>query len=188
LGNRVHAALERGDAELLQALENEVGIHRLNAKVIANWMQESPLMRTSGQVFSELPFEIPMFESGEIIVGSIDRFVKNAGNAYLIDFKVTEKDKAPDQLIAAYHTQMELYAWALSCLDPSLQASDMSAYLVHIFPSGVREIRVPLQGLQVSLLAQESTNILNGGKAIPKPSKHCLVCDFKNICDARLRE
>jgi ATP-dependent exoDNAse (exonuclease V) beta subunit len=182
LGTRVHAALERGDTDLLQALETQVGRNRLNAEMIGQWMTRSPLMQTSGQIFSELAFEIPMEDSREVVVGAIDRLVKTGNQACLIDFKVTAAEKSADAMVEAYQTQMEIYAWALTRLDPQIVSSEIRAFLVHITPNEVREIAVPLENIRVDLLAETASQIVNGAAGEPTPSRHCSVCDFRSVC------
>ncbi len=141
IGSRVHKALEFGDAAALQRIEAEAGgaSGRFVAAPVIEWLRSSAWFSQDFPAWSEFSFEIPV--AGEILVGSIDRLVEADGRLNIIDFKVTASSaKGADELIAAYGTQMSLYAAAVAALEPESARVGIGARLVHISPAGVEEI------------------------------------------------
>ncbi len=188
IGTRVHACLERMDYDALKELEEEAGERRFSADPVIEWAKKSAWMKPERlsenlkrQVWTELSFEIPV--KGEILVGSIDRLVKDQNQYTIIDFKVTAREKDPEKVIASYQAQLELYAMAVQKLEPHAQVrKNLQAMLVAISPQGVREIEVPLQGLAVENLAQAASKIVRGQSGVPQPSSYCRTCEFREKC------
>ena len=188
LGSRVHACLEVGDYEKLRDLEIEAGEDRFQADRVIDWAENSPYMNMDkgnfAKAWAELAFEIPV--AGEILVGSMDRVVKHAGDALsIVDFKVTRHDKSSEDLLDAYKTQMHLYRWALTQVSG---AKKVDSVLVNFSDEGVREVRVdelrePLQSL-VGRLAHHASEINSGVEGNPVPGRLCSVCQFRKICPA----
>ncbi len=194
LGSRVHQALERKDEESLYQIEKEVGGSRFQAAPLIDWARSSPLMvethlERGREVWSELFFEVPI--RGEVLVGSIDRLIlqeKERKQFSVVDFKVTEKPKSMGVLLRAYQTQMDLYAWALTLLEPGLKQEDLSAQLVHICTEGVQVVSVPLGRISGEVLLDQALKILNGATGIPKPGPRCRFCEFRSLCPEALLE
>jgi ATP-dependent helicase/nuclease subunit A len=193
LGTRVHAFLENGNFELLRELEKEVGPSQFIAEPLVRWATRSHWMvpadpENGRDVWTELPFEVPL--GNEILVGSIDRLVldKNRdGPQYsIIDFKVTDGSKQSEYLLEAYQIQMELYAWALTRLDPSIDLENIEAVLVNISRRTVQIISVDLGNLNLEGLLELSRKIVNGAAGEPRPGPLCSVCDFRFQCDASI--
>ena len=186
IGTRVHACLEKRDWDKLRELAQEVGNEsRLSAPPLIAWAESSPLMVESDlslnrEVFRELPFEAPV--SGEVLVGSIDRLVRVGNDFELIDFKVTQKAKAPAELLETYQTQMELYAWAVKKVLGTAKIDSFKARLVNLSSSGVTVVPVPLGNFSAELLAKNSSAIISGKAGLAQPSRHCGVCDFRAQC------
>jgi ATP-dependent exoDNAse (exonuclease V) beta subunit len=185
LGSRVHACLERHDFPGLEALEHRVGAARFSAGPVIRWASESPLMAPEApgrEVWSELAFEIPV-RPGDVLVGAIDRVVLEQDALTVIDFKVTAKPKSAEALLEAYRTQLELYAWAVRKLEPSLAHLPARAAIVNISSAGIRDIAVPLtDGFDPAVLAEASARAHAGESADPRPGPLCGSCDFRARC------
>jgi ATP-dependent exoDNAse (exonuclease V) beta subunit len=201
LGTRVHALLEKKDHEGLLALEQEVGQERFLAFPVLEWMEESEWMEDSDaeqgrEIWSELNFEVPLFvppASDEVMVGSMDRLLVDwvQKKAAIVDFKVTRTRKKKDNLLEQYSRQLELYAWALGKLEPSL-IGNISTYLVNISPEGVESFEVPLSSwvegassdhsLFLETTVKALTQIANGAEGHPQVGGHCRHCEFLSSC------
>lgn len=196
LGTRVHACLERGDYDGLKVLEMEAGVSRFKAEPLIFWASQSPLMAPSDadqgrETWSELSFEVPLAK-GEILVGSIDRLVREVtplGPRYtLIDFKVTRGMKSERELIEAYQAQLELYAAALLKLDPECVPEGIEAYLINIVAGAVQEVRVPLERVErVGEWVDSSLAVISGREGKARPGPLCGVCDFRYECPDAIR-
>jgi ATP-dependent helicase/nuclease subunit A len=196
LGTRVHKCLELRDWEGLRRLELEAGGARFQAAPVIEWALAAPEMLsgeegTEGpgrQVWNELSFELPV--AGEVVVGAIDRLVAPGdGSIQVLDFKVTRKRKSAEALLEAYRTPMELYAWAMSRLEPSVRGR-VSATLVVFSQQEVQRIEVPLPNTPEELdrkiegLARQAAALVAGlAPAHPRTSKYCGVCEFRSECD-----
>jgi ATP-dependent exoDNAse (exonuclease V) beta subunit len=195
LGTRVHGCLERGDLEGLKELERQAGSERFVAAPVIEWARSSPWMKPGDaslgrEVWAELAFEVPVTlgrGSPEVLVGSLDRLVRDPERGHtIIDFKVTDKPKDPQELLDAYSTQMELYALGLKRLDP--EAGSPSALLVHISPGQVQTVEVPLGRIRAEDLAERASQIVAGAKGRAISSGLCRFCDFRFQCDPKQRE
>ncbi len=196
LGTRVHACLERHDFEGLRKIEEELGKEVFNAQPVIEWAENSPWMAPAHlsegrDVWTELAFEVPL--QGEILVGSIDRIVleqKGNDRRYsIIDFKVTDKKKSISQLMKAYHTQIELYAWALTALEPELQFKNISAMLVNITSNAVQTVPMGLGQFDLNSLFNRSLEVIDGRPGKPNPSAFCRFCEFRTHCpEAQISE
>jgi len=192
LGTRVHAALETADWESLKRLEAEAGSDRVNAEKIITWAESSPMMRAKGR--SEVGFEVPI--GGEVLVGSIDRLVKETlpdGRVRyeVVDFKVTERVKAHDGLFEAYEVQLQLYAWAVWKLEREPVNAWFQARLVNISGADIQELEVPIDLTRGQRLATDAARI--SGDAVTatlekplqldaRPGSLCRYCDFRAFC------
>lgn len=192
LGTRVHACLENVDEAALRGLEKDVNDERrFSAQKVLEWAKSSTLMKTADadrDVWSELSFEIPV--AGQILVGSIDRLVEERSDEgrilRLVDFKVTERPRSSEELLASYQSQMDLYAWAISQIEGDsalLSEGRLRGYLVNISGAQVAEYEVPLGGaFDAEKLAALADRIVNGQAGKPQPSKHCEKCSFRGRC------
>ncbi len=197
IGTRVHACLERADYDALRELEKEAGPSRLSAEPIISWAKTSIWMKPEKlsndltknfkrQVWTELSFEIPI--SGETLVGSIDRLVREQDEFRIIDFKVTAQDRAPEKLIASYKDQLALYAAAVERLEPRAKVGkNLTAMLVAMSPKQVQEIEVPLEQIPIDTWAKNASEIVRGRSGTPRPSPHCGTCDFRKLCPEGLQ-
>jgi ATP-dependent exoDNAse (exonuclease V) beta subunit len=186
LGTEVHACLELGDYDRLDALEKQVGSQRFQAKLVREWAQSSPFMNTHAglikRAWSELAFEIPV--GTEVLVGSIDRVVETDAGFSVVDFKVTKHEKTPEDLLTAYQTQMELYRFALQSLSKkqSQKNTRIEAVLVGFSDAGVQQVTVPETQFDVENLAARASKIVRGEEGAPTPSPLCDVCHFRSEC------
>ncbi|OFZ53332.1 MAG: hypothetical protein A2428_05710 [Bdellovibrionales bacterium RIFOXYC1_FULL_54_43] len=195
LGTKVHAALElfEGSAsrgvEELRRIEGEAGESRFRADALIAWAGRSPEMKPADpgcgrEVWRELSFEVPI--SGEILVGSIDRLVRESVDGVsrftLVDFKITTARKSPRSLLENYQTQLELYAAALGALEPQTKIQQMNALLVNISPGHVEAVPVPLGGLRVEELVREAAHIVSGNPGIARPGAMCRYCPVRGLC------
>jgi ATP-dependent exoDNAse (exonuclease V) beta subunit len=189
LGTRVHAYLEKGDFLGLKELQNEVGDARFLAEPLMKWAHCTPFMAPAQTeagrfVWTELPFEVPL--DNEVVVGSIDRLVEeNVGGSKrysIIDFKMTEKLKSIGSLLDAYQTQMELYAWALTVLEPRASLDSIRAVIVNISASSIQPVTVPLGRINLKKLSESALQIINGAPGKPDPGSLCRYCQFLNQC------
>lgn len=190
LGNRVHLCLERGDYDGLRELEKEAGPSRFVADPLIHWARNSawmvPADPASGrEVWSELNFEVPL--DREILVGSIDRVVMHQDasgeTSYcIIDFKVTANPKPVGSLLEAYRHQLELYAWALTRLDPSIQLHQIKMLLVNISTFSIQPIAVSVGRISVPDLKAQSLRIIGGEPGYPQAGPLCRVCQFQSEC------
>jgi ATP-dependent exoDNAse (exonuclease V) beta subunit len=189
LGTRVHACLEKGDFNGLKELENEIGPNRFSADPIISWALSSSWMAPSQPsqqrtVWTELVFEVPL--KNEILVGSMDRVILNEQSGRprytLIDFKVSERPKSTSALLQAYQTQMELYAWALTAMDPKAVLSDVETVLVNLSAVSVQVVPIFLGRLNLDQLVGKSLEIIDGAPGQPAPSLLCRYCEFRTRC------
>jgi ATP-dependent exoDNAse (exonuclease V) beta subunit len=189
LGTRVHSCLERGDYEGLKSLEAEVGRVRFIAEPVISWAMSCSWMAPSQptqnrKVWTELSFEVPI--EGEVIVGSIDRLVLDESEDqpvyYLIDFKVSEKPKSVTALTETYQNQIELYAWALTVLDPKIQFEQIRPVIVNISSGSVQVVPFSVGNLNIQRLLSHSIKIIDGEPGAPKPGYYCRFCEFKSQC------
>lgn len=188
IGTRVHAALERMDRGMLEALEAELGSERFRAGPVVEWMEQSPWMRPTDlargwEAWAELAFEapVPTRNGMEVLVGSLDRLTCDRGEYVVLDFKITRGEKSAEALRREYQGQLELYAWAVAALEPAAKGR-IRARLVHVSPSGVREIDVPLSGIDLSESLERMGAIVSGTSGVPHPSERCRYCDFLAHC------
>lgn len=189
LGTRVHACLENLNYSGLKALEAEVGTSRFQAEPVVSWAMSSPWMLPTDPaqgrtVWTELPFEVPF--QNEVLVGTIDRVVLNESEAQrkytIVDFKVTERPKSVAALLESYQTQLDLYAWALTALEPEVSLDQIEAALVNISAATVQVVPVPLGRLRVSDLIRDSLGVIAGKSGKPQPSRLCQYCEFRFQC------
>ena len=183
IGTEVHRCLELGDEAGLHALEAQVGSDRFLAEPVIEWARTSPAMRPSGanrSVYPELAFEVPV--GPHILVGSMDRLVRDEGRYAIIDFKVTAFEKTPEKLLSSYSAQLELYAYALRALAPD--AESVEARLVAFSHGKVTEVPVPLDGYveRVEERAWALEAMLLAQKGEPKPASHCRHCPYLLRC------
>lgn len=190
LGTRVHELLEKvRDAdfeERLQALTQEVGHERLNSRSILDWVKSSTLMSFELEHWNEFAFEVP-FEN-QVLVGAMDRLVydSKSGRYTIVDFKVTAKDLAFEELELKYKTQLDLYVWALGQLEPSAQ-NKTDCVLVHIGPSRVQELKLLTPSHQslrdlVKKLAIRASELVQGQEGAPQITDQCRFCPFEKPC------
>jgi CRISPR/Cas system-associated exonuclease Cas4 (RecB family) len=100
----------------------------------------------------------------------------------LIDYKITKSKKSKTELIAAYQSQLEIYALALHQLEPK-SLGRIRAVLVSISPGGVQEVEVALANLsQTEKLAQEAALIVGGQSGAPRPGEYCRYCPVRVPC------
>jgi ATP-dependent exoDNAse (exonuclease V) beta subunit len=193
----VHACLERRDFEGLKELERLAGSARFEAAPLIEWARTSPDMKpatgagsadaaSDRDVWTELAFEVPVAHGIEgsppaVLVGSLDRLVREGSRYTIIDFKITEEPKSAEALREAYGTQMELYALGLRCLEP--EARDVSAVLVNISAGSFHAVEASLGQLDAQSLARKATEIVAGRKGAPQPGELCRFCDFRSVCD-----
>jgi predicted RecB family nuclease len=173
---------------MLQALEAELGRDRFRAQPVIEWMEQSPWMRPTDlaqdwEAWAELAFEapVPTRNGMEVLVGSLDRLTCERGEYVVLDFKITRGEKSAEALIQEYQGQLELYAWAVCALEPEALGK-VRARLIHVSPSGVREIEVPLRGIDLSESLERMGAIVSGASGAPHPSARCRYCDFLEHC------
>ena len=101
----------------------------------------------------------------------------------MIDFKITEKPKSVEVLLEAYQTQLDLYAWAVSRLEPRA-VGRTQALLVNISPKSIQAVEVPLMlpHGQVEEWASDAAGIVAGSEGAPKPGPLCRMCEFRPKC------
>jgi ATP-dependent helicase/nuclease subunit A len=189
LGNRVHLALARGDYESLKAIEQELPKAHFSASPLLEWVKVSPWMAPADleqgrDVWVELPFEVPFKK--EVLVGSIDRVVmESVGNQTkysIVDFKVTGRTKPMSVLHEAYQNQLELYAHALTILNPRIQLKNIQAKLINITSETIQVVSVGLGKLNLDALVSHSSRIINGEPGEPKLGPLCKFCEFRPHC------
>ncbi|MEO5969679.1 MAG: UvrD-helicase domain-containing protein [Bdellovibrionia bacterium] len=189
LGNRIHKCLERRDFAGLEEIEAEVGSSRFLAEPLIRWALNSkwmlPVDLPRGRdVWAELSFEAPMGK--EVLVGSMDRVVADKGDGTsryaILDFKFTEKRKSVRGLLEAYQTQIELYAWALTVLDPSIRLEEIQAYLINISSETVQNVQVHLGKVNLEKLLADAVAIVHGRSGEPKPGPLCRMCGYRSSC------
>jgi ATP-dependent exoDNAse (exonuclease V) beta subunit len=186
VGTRVHRCLELRDEAGLRELEELVGKKVFDADSVIEWMRRSPLMAEEGvgRSWKELAFEVPV--EGETLIGALDRLVLRRGergNEYvLVDFKVTARAKSEEDLLDAYRTQLNLYAWALGRMVPEAR-NNVRAFLVHIAGGQVKEIEVELEHDQLSGFRERAGEIVRGRAGAPSPGSFCEVCDHRERCE-----
>lgn len=202
LGSRVHKILEEENFESLEeglkTLEQEVGSARFLALPVIQWAKSHPQILFSDsdagrEVFSELNFEVPV--NGQVLVGTMDRVIlhgRGSGNlsAQLVDFKITTHSSSRRALLEAYQTQMELYAWALTRLEPELSPDQIVGTLITLSPEGVRSVSVPWAGkgpgtssrYSPSQLLASAQEIIAGQVGEPRPGSYCRFCEFQAVC------
>jgi predicted RecB family nuclease len=151
-------------------------------------MERSPWMRPSDvaksfEAWAELAFEAPVEtrDGKEVLVGALDRLVCERGQYVVLDFKITRGEKSEEALIREYQAQLELYAYALGALEPEAQCK-VRAVLIHVSPFGVREIEVPLRGVDLCLSFEQMSKIVQGAPGVARPSERCRFCDFTEHC------
>jgi ATP-dependent exoDNAse (exonuclease V) beta subunit len=188
IGTRVHACLENRDFEQLKQIEAEAGEERFLAAPLIEWAKASPLMappEAGRTVWTELAFEAPI--AGEVLVGAIDRVVREDGvdgpGYRIIDFKISARPKSAQELLGVYKTQIELYAWALGTLEPAALGRTR-AYIVNISGRSVIEVEVPLpSGSNMpQRLAEQASAIVNGQSGPARAGDLCGVCEFRSNC------
>ena len=141
------------------------------------------------KVWRELTFEVAV-GAGDVLVGSMDRVIqKQDGACVILDFKITREKKTAQELLDAYHYQMELYTWSLYMLEPEAVMPDRaSCFFVNVSTDSVDTVPVPLPGWvfqrphadhPVSKRLEEVGKILGADifpSATPTPGKHCVFC------------
>lgn len=178
LGTAVHEALAEGDAEALRALERTVGRKRLNAEALIRWHAASPLLRASGGVklHRELAFEWRL--GSELVVGAMDLVVETPDLIRVLDFKILRSAPDPEDLVAKYQVQMEVYGAAMEALTPGKR---VETWLVAA--SGeVLEIPVERGRVDLRALAARAQAVVGGGPAQAQPSSHCGRCLHRLRC------
>lgn len=190
VGTLVHSLLEKRDYSGLRDLEAQTGSSHFAAEPLIEWATHSPWMAppdlsTGRDVWTELAFEVPL--GREVLVGSIDRVVKEVKGDKIhfgiIDFKITEHPKSSASLREAYQTQLELYAWALTVLEPKAHFENITAWVIHISPVGVRPVHVRLGQRNVQTLADSAVEIIAGTEGMPTPGSMCRFCDHREYCE-----
>jgi len=184
LGMQVHAYLETLDFKKLET--EHLGSQNFQASKIFEWASSCEWMQPadfSTKIWKELAFEVSVY--GEILIGKIDRvFAKKQGDSFfysLLDFKITRKPKTLWMIRQVYQTQMELYALALSILQPEF--SGMEALIVNITPEQVKTFPISLGKIDIYQLAQKAKAIIAGEKAEARPSFECRYCTFLKKCE-----
>ena len=179
IGTLVHRCLELGDETGLRELETTLGADVFRAKPVIEWVRSSPLMK-GDRVWKEFAFEIPVGD--EALVGAMDRLIWTEQDGFtLVDFKVTTRLKSERELLDAYQTQLNLYAWALEKLEPQA-AGNTRLKIVNISSEGVFEVAVPCIADRLEDLKTKASRIVAGEPGSPEPGTLCRVCEFRSRC------
>jgi ATP-dependent exoDNAse (exonuclease V) beta subunit len=168
IGTQVHRLLELGDETGLMELEKKLGKSIFAADPLIHWMRRSTWMRDSSlefKVWKEFAFEIPVGD--EILVGAIDRLVFDGDFYTLIDFKFTQNPKSDAELLAAYQTQLNLYAWSIMRLEPKIESQRLKLVIINICSEGVREVVVPLLPSRLDVLKDRAVALVRETKVSP---------------------
>ncbi|MBC7387260.1 MAG: UvrD-helicase domain-containing protein [Cryobacterium sp.] len=183
IGTRVHKALELGDESGLYELEDALGKGVFQAAPIVQWMRDSAWMKEGigfDKAWRELAFEVPI--ESETLIGALDRLVRLRDGSYaILDFKITGRRKAPEELLEAYSIQLNLYAWALERLVPE-SLGKTRAMLIHVAAGEISEIEVPVIPSQLENYREKAQSILRGRPGEPQPSSLCDVCEHLSKC------
>ena len=101
----------------------------------------------------------------------------------IIDFKVTERAKSVETLLESYQSQLELYVWALECLEPESRGNT-DALLINISARTVQTVPVPMEQIATRALhlSESASRIVQGEEGKPKTGPLCKVCEFRVRC------
>ena len=145
------------------------------------------------EVYTELNFEVPLGD--QVLVGTMDRLViqrnfqtNEIEKISLIDFKVSRKSQSARSLLASYQTQMALYAWAITRLEPLVSLDQVEGVLVSISAQSVSQVAVEWgRAGRESIgerLGRQAMAIVRGEEGVARPGSQCKVCEFRTICDS----
>jgi CRISPR/Cas system-associated exonuclease Cas4 (RecB family) len=148
-----------------------------------------PDLNHGRDVWTELAFEVPI--EGEVLVGSVDRLIQQAEEGLdrysMIDFKVAQHPKSAHQIIHAYSTQIQLYAWAIQTLRVNRERPfTFEASVVHISSGSVQSVPIPIDlgrvNSLVNRLREESLKVIAGQVGEPRRGSYCQFCRHEQYC------